>query len=118
MIRIQATLILLLVCAALVYLTKLRSALRDRLIVVAFALAGIALILYPSATTVLAHALGVGRGVDLVIYLALIGQGFVTLVLFSRIRTIDQKLADVARALALATAEDGRLASPADGIRA
>jgi hypothetical protein len=111
MIRIQATLILLLLFGTAIYLAKLRSTLAGRMVVLALVLAGVVLIAHPSAATELAHAFGVGRGVDLIVYLALIGLRFVTLLLFSSVRTLSQKLTEVTRELALATAEDGTRAT-------
>jgi len=107
MIRIQATLLLLLAAGTAVYLAKLRSTLAGRVLVLLLVLAAFILIADPSLSTLLAHALGVGRGVDLVIYLALLGQGFVILLLFSSLRALGQKLTAVVREMALLTAEDG-----------
>jgi len=109
MIRIQTTLILLLAAGTAIFLAKLRSTLAGRLVVLLLVLAALLLIVHPSLSTALAHVLGVGRGVDLVIYLTLLGQGFVILLLWSSLRTLGQRLTVIARELALATAEDGHV---------
>ncbi|MCC7496864.1 MAG: DUF2304 domain-containing protein [Bryobacterales bacterium] len=103
---IQPVLILILLCAAAIFLLRMRSKLMDRLIVVAFAVTGTALVVSPQTSTEVAHTLGVGRGVDLVIYLSLLGSGFFLLVGFSKLRELEQQLTQITRQLALLTAED------------
>jgi len=116
MIRIQAILTLLLALGTAVYLAKLRSTLGSRILVLLLVLAGFVLVAHPSLATRLAQALGVGRGVDLVIYLALLGQGFVILMLFSSLRAVGQKLTAVVRELALVTARDASGSGKEDAL--
>ena len=104
---IQATLMFLLAVGTTVFLAKLRATRTGRVLVLTLVLAALVLVVYPSLATRLAHALGVGRGVDLLIYLALLGQGFLILLLFSSLRAMGQKLTIVLRELALVTADNG-----------
>lgn len=96
----------LLVAAALFwigrYLAKLRSTHTSRLLAVLAAVVAMTLVLFPEVTVRLAHLFGVTRGVDLVIYLAIVGFGFLWLHLAHRIRELEQKLVELVRAQALA----------------
>lgn len=76
------------------------------------ALLGAALsILFPDRLTELAHALGVGRGVDLVVYGLAVSFLFVTVILFRRIGELERRITLLVRQAAIAeasgTASDG-----------
>jgi hypothetical protein len=82
-------------------MSRLRSRLSDRSIVVVIAAAGIVLIAFPEPSTAIAHRVGAGRGVDLVIYLCLVGLAFSSLFSFSRVRSLEGKIAGMMRELVL-----------------
>jgi len=105
MTAIQPILLLLLVVGTIFYFRKLRSRLLDRCTVSLIVLVGGLLVASPGVAIKLAHWAGVGRGVDLVIYLALFGLGFSLLLVLSKIRDLEERLTDVARAGALASAK-------------
>ena len=75
-----------------------------RLVALALFLAAPILIIFPDFTTVIAHALGVGRGTDLLLYFSLVAGIYVVLLMYLRIRALDQKIADLTRAIALGNA--------------
>jgi hypothetical protein len=100
---VQLLLIALLAAGAL-YARRLRSRLADHLLFIAVGTLGTAMILFPDRTIAVAHALGVGRGVDLIIYLCLFGLGFVCLVLYDHLRNLEHRLTELARSIALANA--------------
>lgn len=102
---IQPILVVLLGGGVLVYFMKFRSRLSDRAIVALLTVFAIVLVSYPELTSMLAHAVGVGRGVDLIIYLTLFGYGFILLTLVSKIRVLEGCVIELARAAALATAQ-------------
>jgi hypothetical protein len=104
MMVIQPLLTALLIGILIVYFARLRSKLSDRIVVVLLTAGAILLVLHPDLTMSLAHAVGVGRGVDLVIYVTLAGFGFVILVLVSRIRSLQDRQTELTRAIALAGA--------------
>jgi|SRR5450432_1877491 len=54
-------------------------------------------ILWPDATNVIAHRLGVGRGTDLIFYLSVLLFWFVVLKLYIRIRRLEQVFTDIIR---------------------
>jgi hypothetical protein len=98
---IQPLLILILLLGLAIYQARTRSKLLDRGIVFLIALAGIFLVINPNLSTRIANALGVTRGVDLVIYLSLIGLGFLFLIVISKIRTLESQLTALARTMAV-----------------
>jgi hypothetical protein len=98
---IQLILILLLVMAIATYFHRLRSKFLDNVIVLAIGTAGVVMIVMPKWTTSLAHYLGVGRGVDLIMYLGWIGIIFVCLLLYSKVRRIQSSLTELIRAQAI-----------------
>jgi small membrane protein len=63
-----------------------------------------AFILWPELTNILAKAVGVGRGVDLVFYLAILIFWFVILKLFARIRKLEKALTEFVRKEAITDA--------------
>lgn len=84
-----------------VYLRYLRSRGRDRFIVLVVFCGGIVFVLMPNWSSRIAEQVGVGRGVDLVIYLSLLLLGFVILVLYSQLRAVRGQLTDLTRQFAL-----------------
>jgi hypothetical protein len=61
-------------------------------------------ILRPDDTTVVAHWVGVNRGVDLITYMLIIAFAFTTLSAYMRFKDIELKYARLARAVALQSA--------------
>jgi hypothetical protein len=98
---IQPLLIFLIVLALVIYISRLRSRLRDRCIVLGITIAGIVLIAAPGLSTTIAHSVGVGRGVDLVIYLSLVGLAFSNLFLFSKLRSVEGQITSIVRELGI-----------------
>ena len=72
---------------------------------VVFALGG-ALIVFPSVATRLAHAVGIGRGVDFVLYPLVIWLVRESLLTRRRRREDEERLTNAVRALAIATARE------------
>ncbi|MFJ6769874.1 DUF2304 domain-containing protein [Kitasatospora sp. NPDC091257] len=66
-----------------------------------FVIVNIYAVLRPTDVTWLAHQLGVGRGTDLVLYVMVLGMGFLTLNTFLRFRSLEKKLTDLARTVAI-----------------
>lgn len=101
---IQIILIVLLLLVIVLYFRRLRSGLVDRVVVFLFALAGMVMVAVPGVTIKLANLVGVGRGADLFMYLALVGLGFFSLVLYSKLRDLETTIAQLARSVAIQTA--------------
>jgi hypothetical protein len=101
---IQFILILFMLIIAGAYFLRLRKKTYDRLIVIFFIVAGIILVMVPDLSAEIARLVGVGRGVDLVLYLGLLGLSFVCLLLYSKIRELEATLTDLVRTIAIAGA--------------
>lgn len=66
---------------------------------------GIAAVIFPSALTEVAQAVGVGRGADLVLYVLCVTFMFVTIALYLRLGELHDKMVELARRHALLEAE-------------
>jgi small membrane protein len=101
-----------------IYLAKARSVLRDRLLGLGMFAGLLGTVLYPQATTWLAHKLGVGRGTDLVFYLAFVFILFLMVTLNAHRLQQEQWLTQLVREVALLRArvegQDGRDSSALD----
>lgn len=70
------------------------------------ALAGFAIIsvAYPSITTSIAHAMGVQRGTDLLLYTTVVAFGFTSVGLYFRSRELQRRIDSIFRILAVSQA--------------
>ena len=59
------------------------------------------MILLPDWTTQVAHILGVGRGTDLLLYLGSVIAGFLCILFYSRVRDMEERMTQLARAVAI-----------------
>ena len=98
---VQFILILMLITVVFLYFSRLRSGLVDRLAVLTFGAVGIIMAIFPDLTMKIAAMVGVGRGADLFIYLALVGLVFFCLVLYSKLRDVESSIAKVVREFAI-----------------
>ncbi|MDH4037658.1 MAG: DUF2304 domain-containing protein [Candidatus Krumholzibacteria bacterium] len=98
---VQFVLILLLLGVLMLYFSRLRSGLLDRVVVLLFGLLGIAMVVAPDWTNGVAHLVGVGRGVDLFFYLAIVGFAFAGLVLYSKVRDLELQITKLVRIVAI-----------------
>jgi hypothetical protein len=98
---IQPILIIVAVVAALVFYRRLRTRVLDRAVIVLATVSGVTLSAFPELSKSLAHVFGVGRGVDLVIYVGLVVLGLLWLELAARQRRLEVSLTEIARTLAL-----------------
>ena len=87
--------------AARYYLTKTRSAGRDRLIVIVLLLGLIVGVVDPETTSWVAKQLGIGRGVDLAFYVGFLLLFFLVGVQRVRLREQQRSIATMVRELAL-----------------
>jgi hypothetical protein len=98
----------ILVCAiagiAVLGVFSLRSRRWSRLVALSLAAAGVLFVVRPGITIRIAHALGVGRGTDLMMYIFLVATVYILLQLYARVRTLDWQVTQLARALAIANA--------------
>jgi hypothetical protein len=106
---IQYVLLVLLTLLCWTYFRFFRSRSRDRLVVLAVFAASATFVLVPSWTSVLANQVGVGRGVDLIIYLAIVLMGFICLMLYSQLRQLRAQVTVLARDNAIRAARRPQL---------
>jgi len=84
---------------------RFRNAIVDAFIIIAFIAIGIILVLFPELTTRVAHALGVGRGADLIFYLSILFFFFIILKLYARIRRLEQSITKIIRENSIASSK-------------
>jgi hypothetical protein len=94
-------LITLLVISILIYFIKVKSKRLDKIIFLLLLLTGIVFIIQPDITNRIAHILGIGRGADLIFYLAIIFFFFALILLYSKNKDLEKKLNDLVRSDAL-----------------
>jgi small membrane protein len=102
---VQLLLLLGTATSLLLYLAYFRSKLSDRLLGLSLLLAAWFSILFPDYTTLVAHVLGVGRGVDLIFYLFGLFTSFALILLYTQSRTHSQQLTELIRHLAIRDAQ-------------
>lgn len=98
---VQVILALLFLLMLVLYFSRLRSSVLDRLVVVVFSLLGLSMVIAPDLTNWAAGLVGVGRGADLLIYFSIIGFAFVILLFYSKIRAIEASMTELARTVAI-----------------
>jgi hypothetical protein len=98
---VKFILIPLVVGLVFLYFTKIRSQLLDSLIVLLIAGVGIALVVSPDMASGLAYLVGVGRGADLLMYISLLGIMFLLILIYSRLRELEDNIAHLVRDIAI-----------------
>jgi len=89
----------------ILYITRVRTVLFDRLIMLFSSIVAMILIINPNISTQLAHLMGIGRGTDMILYF------FILFVLFQFVgiavtrRSTDKKITKIIRAMALRNPE-------------
>lgn len=98
---IQLILIIGLLAILVSYFRWFRSAVIDKLLIACILAAGIFLVVFPDLTNKLAASLGVGRGADLIFYLFIVAFCYLILLVYAKIKKLEQQLAELARRQAL-----------------
>ncbi len=88
------------------YFRWFRTAAFDKLLIALILLTGIVFVISPELTNTIAHKLGVGRGADLLFYLAIVGFGYALLLLYSKMRAIEKKLTEIIRTQSLSEVQN------------
>jgi small membrane protein len=99
--KIQVLFITALIFIMVNYFRRFRSMAIAKILISLMLLSGIFFVLYPDMTTKIAHYLGIGRGTDLVFYLAILGFGYMILVLYSKIKNLEDQITSLVRKQAL-----------------
>ena len=112
MILAQPILVAVLAALVILYFARLRTRAWDILVILlCFGIAAL-LVVRPEVATRIAHTVGIGRGVDLIFYLAIPGLALLILLLFARTRELNLKLTAMVRETALANAHDSTTDQP------
>lgn len=99
--NIQILLLMVFVAGTVVYFARMKSRLIERVLVLLFSAAAALMVSFPDTTQWMASWLGVGRGVDVVIYFMLVFLAYVCLQLYSKLRSQDERLVELARIIAI-----------------
>jgi small membrane protein len=78
-------------------LRRFRKPAMDKILIGLLLITGIFFVLFPEWTNQLAHFLGIGRGADLIFYLAILGFGYGILILYSKIKKLEDQLTSIVR---------------------
>jgi hypothetical protein len=103
-------LLVVLIAAVVVYVFTLRSVSTDRLAMLLVAAAGCILVAWPGLSTDAARLVGIGRGVDLVLYLFVVFCLFRFVSIAAGMRRLDERLTRVVRDVALQNARPAPMA--------
>ncbi len=98
---VQPILVCILLLGLTLYFRMPRSRLADRVVVSVVLFSALVLVAFPEWANVIAHRIGVGRGVDLIFYLAIPGLGFTVLLLVSKVLQLEARICELARQVAL-----------------
>lgn len=112
---IQPLLVAGLLLIGVLYLNRFRSRIADRLVILFMVSAGILFVCFPVLTSRIANAVGVGRGTDLLLYVSLVGIGFLLIVFYAKIRQMSQTITRLIREDALRGSRQGGAARKKDG---
>lgn len=102
---IKIVLLIPLLAIAILFVLQLRNKTFYRATLIVLMLVGIVFVLDPDLTTAIAHMLNVGRGADLLFYVCIIAGICVTLIFYSKIRSIEEQQTAIIREQALAQAQ-------------
>lgn len=103
---IQPILLLSLAILFISYFRWFRSAVFDKIFIAVIFFTGVLLVLFPDFTTRVSTFLGVGRGTDLLLYTAIISFSYVFLLFYSKIKKLENQLAELVRQNAISGARN------------
>ena len=83
--------------------------------VVVFFATGVSIVVFPTFAGILAARLGVGRGVDLILYFSVVGGLFVAANFYFRIKSQEDVIVMLAREIALMAPREPAVYEPARG---
>jgi len=111
---IQFVLIPALIVLLLLYWKYVRSRTLNRILLLISVLAGIYFVLFPDVTTHLANLVGVGRGTDLVMYVAIVAFSFGYILMYSKLKQQEKTITAIVRDMAI---QQARMHGQEDSIQ-
>ncbi len=103
--NIQILLLTMFLVGTVLYFTRNRTRLIDRVFVLAFVLMGAVLVSFPEISNWMASLLGVGRGVDAINYFMLVFLSYTCLQLYAKLRSQEARMVELARWIAINNAK-------------
>jgi hypothetical protein len=103
---IQIILLISLIIIFISYFRWFRSAVLDKILIAAIFFFGISFVIFPDFTTRISSFLGVGRGADLLFYMAIVSFSYLIMLLYSKIKKLEGQLAELVRSNALENIEN------------
>ena len=103
---IQLILLVAMIIIFVSYFRWFRSAVFDKILIAIIFFTGIMFVLYPDFTTKISSFLGVGRGADLLFYTAVVLFSYLILLLYSKLKKLENQLAELVRNQAIAGAQN------------
>lgn len=104
-INIKIILLLPLLGLILFFIPRLKNRTFYRLFMIVVAIVGVLFVIFPSTADRLAHIVGVGRGADLITYVAIMFFFVAGIILYSRIRKIEAEQTELVRKISIQRAE-------------
>ena len=98
---IQFILVPLLILLLIIFIPKLRQQRVLKVIFILIIAAIMVFTIFLDSSMILAQYLGIGRGVDLVMYFGMLGLSVCCLLLYLRMQQLQQQLTELARKMAL-----------------
>ncbi len=102
---IQIFLLIALIIILISYIRWFRSAALDKILIAIILLTGMCFVVFPDVTTRMANWLGVGRGADLLFYIAIVAFSYTLLLLYSKTKVLEKQIASLVRKQSLMEAE-------------
>ena len=97
---------------SLYFFIRWKKRVLDILLLTFLIVCAVVFVVWPDLTQNLAKFLGVGRGADLVFYISILIFWFVVLKLYSRVRSLEQKLTETIRKNAIQHVENAKEHAP------
>lgn len=89
----------------LFFLFKPKEKLFIRVFIFTISILAIGFIMFPSVTNVVANALDIGRGADLIVYIYIVFSFFAIIYLYTKVRYLTQTSTDIIRELSITKSE-------------
>lgn len=106
---LSQTLLLIAVFIFGLYVFQFRTVLSDRLIMLLLSGVGIILIVFPDISSIAAHKIGIGRGVDLIMYMFILFCLFRFVGISADSRKMETKVTSIIRTIAIKNARTGSM---------
>lgn len=99
--------LLLSLLGIVLYVSRLRNELTDRLVMLVIIGLGAVFILWPELTTLIANRIGIGRGADMILYLFILFSLFFFVHTLAEINRLTKTVTTLAREIAIQNARFG-----------